>query len=254
MKNFLLVIFIILFQVSLFSDANSNQMLILNAKSNNIDGIKKAIKTGVSEKGLNTALFWAINYSKYEAVEILLDNDANVNYKTNGTPILIEALKKNNKDIVWLLIKKKADINVKADNGYTPLLIASWYGKKEFVEYFIKNNAEINIKDKSTGYTPLLLLAGRGYCDLVALMIKYKANVDEQDNKGYTSLMKAAKNGQLEEVQILVKSGANINIKSIDGYTALSLARSFKNIDIYNFLKKLNAVEGKTFNLNQKQI
>ena len=69
------------------------------------------------------------------------------------TPLHI-ALGSGHKDIVELLIAKKANINAADKSGMTPLHIASGSGHKDIVELLISNGADINSKN-SSDFTPL---------------------------------------------------------------------------------------------------
>ena len=51
--------------------------------------------------------------------------------------------------MVDLLIENGADINDMDKNGYTPLLIASWYGNEEVVKKLIDNRANIDYSEYS---------------------------------------------------------------------------------------------------------
>jgi ankyrin repeat protein len=54
-----------------------------------------------------------------------------------------------------LLLKNKADVNLKDNFGCTSLYIATKIGDKELVETLLKNNADPNIQS-DTGNSPLI--------------------------------------------------------------------------------------------------
>ena len=84
----------------------------------------------------NTALFEAIKASNIVAVQFLIVIGANVNYQMqtvaaneDGLTALMGAVMVNNIDIVCLLLKAGADINIKGKYGITALMLACGGGE-----------------------------------------------------------------------------------------------------------------------------
>ena len=99
-------------------------------------------------------------------------------------------------------------------------------------EEYLSEGYGINIKDEQ-GNTPLILAAADGHLDTVQLLINREADVEEDNYGGNTALMCAAANGHLTVVQYLVDQGARLNAKdNFSGRTALDLASKdeIKNI------------------------
>jgi TonB family protein len=72
---------------------------------------------------------------------------------TSFTPLHLAA-QNGNKDVAELLLAKKAEINVKAYDGWTPLHLAARYGHKDVIELLLAKGAEVEAKD-DRGKTPL---------------------------------------------------------------------------------------------------
>ena len=66
---------------------------------------------------------------------------------------LLEAIKKNDLQLVQKLIKSGADINFKDEKGLTPLHYAAVSGNIDLVKYLVENGADVCAKDKK-GRTP----------------------------------------------------------------------------------------------------
>jgi len=96
-----------------------------------------------------TALVYAVDNNKHEAVKLLLEHNANPNVKIRGTSYpIIEASYAGYTEIVDLLIQYKADLNKRKQDGsgITPLMFACIQGKKEIVQKLINANADPNLK------------------------------------------------------------------------------------------------------------
>lgn len=104
------------------------------------------------------------------------------------------------------LIKAKADVNLKDDEGRTAL--SKVYG------YF----SEILADDQED--------LTEAEVQLTKALIKAKADVKAADNKGNTILMYAAQNGKPEAVKALLAAKPDVKAKNAEGKSALDLASS----------------------------
>lgn len=102
------------------------------------------LSKGADVKGNNgrRALWWALNYGQYNNVKALLSKNIDINAKYKGGTCIYDVLcdyndgmgfyvSKNDPrvkteivEIIKLLLAKGADVNIKNDNGMTPLKIA----------------------------------------------------------------------------------------------------------------------------------
>ena len=189
-----------------------------------------------------------------EAVKqhIAAGTDVNAMYEDGGfvlgmTPLHIAAFE-NHKEIVELLIANGADVNVKGENGETPLDVAFLYeetetadplrkhggkhgtihgaargGDIEAVKEFLAAGTDVNAKDED-GHTPLYPAAFQDDKEIAELLIAKGADVHAKDGDGLTPLHFAAVGGSKEIAELLIASGAGVNVKSVDGQTALDIA------------------------------
>jgi ankyrin repeat protein len=147
-----------------------------------------------------------------DIIELLINIGFDINKKDNGdgvgyTPIHW-AVKENKLSTVELLHKNGANLEILEEDGFTPLSIAAAEGYIKIVNYFVKNNVDV---DKTEDCTPLCMASVYGYDEIVNLLIKSGAEVDYVDNDGKTSLYYAIINNNINIVKLLINEKANLN-------------------------------------------
>jgi ankyrin repeat protein len=118
--------------------------------------VKNILQTGAdvnarTDTYCNTALHLASSYGRVAIVELLLDNHADINAenKNGETPLHSIARSENTKlheDIVQLLIKRGANVNLKTEWKRKPLHYAAQMGYKEVVRLLLDAGA-VDAKD-----------------------------------------------------------------------------------------------------------
>ena len=117
-----------------------------------------------------------------------LDQGANPNMQTAyGTTPLLIAVKKDNPDLVMLLIQYGAHIEGKDRNGITPLMAAIAAGQTANVYTMLDAGADINARDQR-GLTPLMWATIRGFPQLVEILLRREAMVNLKTAEGLTAL------------------------------------------------------------------
>ena len=87
-----------------------------------------------------------------------------------GNTALLQAISRNNKELVDLLLEYKPDVNiVDSSMGMSPLMKAAGNGRKEIVEKLIARGANVNAKAKN-GWT--VLQFAEPYPETVAILKK----------------------------------------------------------------------------------
>ena len=129
------------------------------------------------------------------------------------------------------LKENKLDINLK-DNikNWTPiyyLLDSSDGSETEILQILIKSGAKINISDKY-GITPLHLVSFKGQDEYMSIFLQNNVDINAYDKFNRIPLNYAIMEGQLNSAYYLLESGSNINTKDIDGNTLLHYAVSSK--------------------------
>ncbi len=145
---------------------------------------------------------------------------------------LIEA---GSNSAVSQFISHGADLNIRDERDWTPLMVSSFNGNEEIVRLLIQNDADIQIKDNA-GYTPLHLAAFNGHDNVVTLLLENNSDPNACSNFGWTPLIQAATRGHLGPVNHLITRGANVNLASKDGWTALHKATANGHIGVVKLL------------------
>ena len=89
------------------------------------------------------------------------------------------------------LLEHRSDINVKADNGETPLHV-SLRQKVPFIQKLITTDLEPDVTDNE-GISYLMLAAEQGDVDLCRALLNIDANCSLLDSKGNSALHYACK-------------------------------------------------------------
>ena len=120
------------------------------------DSVKLLIAAGADlnlKDRYNTPLQVSIKFKKYDFSEMLLAAGADVDATDNFEcpPLITAILWFADIETLQLLIRHKANVNIKDKKGDTPLIIASKLGCAEFVRLFIDAGADTGAKNKEGG-------------------------------------------------------------------------------------------------------
>ena len=111
-------------------------------------------------------------------------------------------------DFVNLLIDNGAKINVKDDQGATPLILASIHGHEEVIGTLLAHGANTSHKEKNYGRTALHYAVIKGGQGMAEKLINGGASINRKDRAGKTPLNYAAKYAHRDVVDLLVSHEA----------------------------------------------
>ena len=156
-----------------------------------------------------TALSWAAQRQDYDAIRLLLRNNANPGkVDSNQRRSLYWAIRGGSVDCVRLLLEHEVDIDQVDDWGYTAL-----------------NNLIICLDNT----------------EMLDLLLQYQPDINYQSADGDSALLIALENQHLSVATRLIHYGADIHIKENSGYNALSVAVIFNNHAIIRLLLERQA-------------
>ena len=158
-------------------------------------------------------------YKKPEVTELLLKYLDDIN--------LFEASAAGKFDVVAHLVYTHPEaINFYAEDGFTPLGLACYFGHYEIARYLVLKGADVNMPSNN-GFKvyPLHSAAAGNYTDIARMLIENNAEVNVKQQAGATALHSAAQNGNIELLILLLEHGADVNIRMEGGNLPADLAR-----------------------------
>jgi ankyrin repeat protein len=209
-----------------------------------------------------TPLLRAACYGNKLAVQLLLDNGANINAICHQTDIragctsLIVAIQDDHYEIAQFLLERNADVSIRNDSGATALIVASEKRSSRsavlpIIEILLDKGAAVDAQDHQ-GYTALMNAAWHGWGELVHVLLERGVAVDKKDEKGRTALHFASNNADVGIVLAVLDHAADVNVQDRLGMTPLMQAARSGNANIISLLLERAAlintadVNGKT--------
>jgi ankyrin repeat protein len=131
------------------------------------------------------------------------------------------------------LIAAKADVNLVADDDWTPLIQAMYADPSVAVplgEVLLQSGADASIVNNE-GNTALTLAAARGLVALIPALVKGGADVNFRGRDG-TPLAVAAEKGDAPVAKALLQAGADPNLGDKNNQTPLMRAAQRDQVDV----------------------
>jgi ankyrin repeat protein len=148
---------------------------------------------------------------------------------------LIQAVFADNIGAVNDLLSKGADVNVKDENGVTPLMQAK---TRDMALVLIDAGANINAQDINK--TSAVMYA-TSYADVERMLLEKGAKPDVQNSIGDTALIWCGRFGRTDSAHALLEHGASISLNNQKGETALAAAKREGHPDVTELLEAENA-------------
>jgi ankyrin repeat-rich membrane spanning protein len=140
--------------------------------------------------------------------------------------------------LLKLLHQAKANIDIKDNVGWTPMMWAARSGHLPCVQFLVEQGAKIECMDDGLDKPSFMIAAINGHTDVVSYLLNVGANVDAVNWKGRTQLaeISSSKKCQATVMRLLLDHGANIDAQDNAGRTALINATLAENIDAVKLL------------------
>ena len=129
--------------------------------------------------------------------------------------------------VVGELIRQGANVDVRDENGWTPLFTAIRSNSPELVALLLDNGADVNAVTLES-LAPLHLAASDGRVAIVKLLVDRGALLDVRTNRGATALHIAIARQHCTVVKTLIEAGADAHNQDGHGKTAIQFSSGLK--------------------------
>ncbi len=140
---------------------------------------------------------------------------------------LFEAAAAGKFDVVAHLVYQHPEaVNYYAEDGFTPLGLACYFGRDEIARFLVLKGADVNLPSKNGfGVYPLHSAVAGNYTEIARMLIENNAQVNVKQQAGVTALHSAAQNGNIDLLILLLEHGADVGIRMEGGKLPADLAR-----------------------------
>jgi ankyrin repeat protein len=144
--------------------------------------VKQLLKAGANADQLDESgspvLVIAASRGFFNIVKLLLEKKTDPDLMNRvGQTALCRAVYFGHEDIAKLLVSRGAGINkVGPHYLFTPLHAAAKSGQSTIGQWLIENGARVDAQEGISGYTPLMIATSYGRQDMVKVLIKARAN------------------------------------------------------------------------------
>ena len=196
---------------------------------------------------ITTFAFFAVHENNLDALKVLIENGVSVNdVNQYGQSMLHKCVEKhlweNRTDMIEYLIGKGADVNIKDNEGDTPLMeaVRVWY-KDNLMERLIKHGADVNVVNNE-GKNLLWGLLDVNEACLENLNLIFDNGFNDLDSKfeGYSYLLYAITRRERKDiVNFFIDKGCDVNEKNDKEQTPLMLVFDYDKYITSDFDKEL---------------
>jgi ankyrin repeat protein len=178
------------------------------------------------DAALLTSFFKSVSFDDARGVARLLGSRVHPNQPNplGGEPGIVLAVREGSMNVLQVFLAHPGtDIDARAANGNTALMLAAYKGNAAAVEALLARGAAVN----QPGWTALHYAAASGNEDILRRLLASGARVDAVSpaaSGAYTPLMMAAREGQDGAGLILIGAGADRRRKNSEGLDAIELA------------------------------
>src|SRR5215813_5659937 len=165
-----------------------------------------------------SAVLKAVYYRRKEVLDLLLGSGVELD--------IFEASAVGDLERVKELISKDSHlVNAFAPDGFYPLGLAVFFGKKTVAAVLIAAGADVNAVAKNEmRVAPLHAAAAAHQLELATMLVERGADVNARQESDFTPLQEAAATGQVEMIKLFLSHGADVAARNQQGKTALDYA------------------------------
>jgi FOG: Ankyrin repeat len=176
-------------------------------------------------------LLLACYYNKPQIVKVLLKHLDELTIHEAAAAGLLEQ--------VQALIENSPQLlDQVSGHGFTPLGLATHFGKEDIVRFLLAKGADPNIQSQN-GYNvyPIHAAIGSGFDGIAKMLIEAGAEVNVLQASRISPLHLASQSGNIDLIILLLENGANVEVKNDMGKTPSDLAAEKGHVEIAAILK-----------------
>jgi ankyrin repeat protein len=137
-----------------------------------------------------------------------------------------------------LLAANRSLVTSLSSDGWTPLHLAAFFGRKEAVQALLNKGAEVNARSTNPMQNmPLHAAAAGRHAEVATLLLSRGATANARQHGGWTPLHAAAQNGDMEMAKALLYGGADVRSRADNHQTPLDLALTKGQQAMVDFLE-----------------
>ena len=209
-------------------------------KSGDLNGVRATLAespdllNAKNESG-QCALLLSQYYGRPEVAEYLLELGPLLDIFTAAAAGMTDAaLNELNRD--------PALIGAHSTDGWTPLHLAAFFGRRDLAQSLIERGAEVDARSTNAmKNTPLHAATAGRKTELVKLLLEEGADPNARQEGGWTPLHGAAQNGDREIVEVLLAHHADLRARADNNQGPLDLALQKGHEDLAAMLQQLGA-------------
>ena len=188
----------------------------------------------------------------FEGIKQLLDMGAKLDIPPNISP-LHYAVTLNKLNIVELLLKHNADINMLGEHNLSPLNIAVYNKNPKITKYLLEHGADPNHGGIEGEHNPLILSINNGKYKITKMLLEHGSDINGHDRYLDTPLHIALMSGDRFPKELLFEMiyRGDLNKKNIYGTTPLHLI--FKKENWRNYKEVMKDKDINLFMENSKK-
>ncbi|XP_070542043.1 ankyrin repeat family A protein 2-like isoform X2 [Ptychodera flava] len=142
-------------------------------------------------------------------------------------------------------IQSGVSVNVRDENGHTPLMWACGQNQTTIVEYLLEKGADAS-NQSLEGETALAFACSHGSVQIVKLLLAAGVDVNTYDMNGGTPILYAVYSNHPQCVRLLLEYGADLTMETESGHTALGIAMAMGHQTVQHTIEEhlMSLLEG----------
>jgi ankyrin repeat protein len=190
------------------------------------EALSKMKASNLFSSSRETAMAEAAARGQTGKVKELLDLGVDVNVRGNdGVTPLMWALVQGSKPGFKYLLEHGANPNLQTTQGDSVMELSSIHEDPDYLALALKNKGDPNLVNPETAKTPIFTAMTSLRAKNIQLLIEAKTNLNFQDRTGATPMMRAAAVNRYDFVYAFLKAGADPAIENNWGNTIVHFVK-----------------------------